>query len=252
MRSESPHFASLREGAQVFRSDLGSITELTADSLPILRGLSAKRLLLEPGAVREPHWHANASELTYCLSGDLLVGILGDGSEFSWFRIRPGQMFYARSGALHYIENLGDYSAELIVCFSDERPRGSSFRASIAAMSDSVLGKTWGLPESAFAGLSHSTEPGWIVKRERGTGSAFNRRIRQPAEVRCRGRVAPDRLIRRIGAGRSQPGLACADRSVDVLAEDQQPRDARTALASGDRRDGLRRRRPRPHDRARS
>jgi len=166
MSSESPHFASLREGAQVFRSDLGSITELTADSLPNLQGLSAKRLLLEPGAVREPHWHANASELTYCLSGELLVGILGDGSEFTLFRIGPGQMFYAPSGALHYVENLGRSSAELIVCFSHERPLDFSFRASVGAMSDAVLGNTWGLPESAFTGLSHSTEPGWIVKRE--------------------------------------------------------------------------------------
>lgn len=166
MKPGSPHFASLSSGAQVFSNELGSITELTSESLPILEGLSAKRLLLEPGAVRELHWHANASELTYCLRGDLMVGILGDGSEFSWFRIGPGQMFYAPSGALHYIENIGESSAELIVCFSNEAPQDFSFGASVGAMSDAVLGNTWGLPEAAFASLTHSTESGWIVRRE--------------------------------------------------------------------------------------
>ncbi len=162
----SPHFTSLSEGTTVFHSELGSLTGVTAASLPILRGLSAKRLLLEPGAIREPHWHANASELTYCLRGELLVGILGDGSEFSWFTLGPGQMFYAPSGALHYIENTGDATAELIVGFSDAEPQDFSLRASIGAMSDAVLGNTWDLPASAFAGLEHSTEPVWIVGRE--------------------------------------------------------------------------------------
>jgi oxalate decarboxylase len=166
MKPESPHFSSLSSGTPIFSSELGTITGLTSESLPILKGLSAKRLLLEPGAVRELHWHADASELTYCLSGELLVGILGDGSQFSWFRIGPGQMFYAPSGALHYIENIGDSPTELIVCFSNEAPQDFSFGASVGAMSDAVLGNTWGLPESAFAGLSHSTEPAWIVERQ--------------------------------------------------------------------------------------
>lgn len=166
MAAGSPHFVSLNDGAMLFSDEHGSITEVTGSSLPILRGLSAKRLLLEPGAIREPHWHSNASELSYCLSGELLVGILGDGSDFNWFRIVTGQMFYAPSGALHYIENLGDSTAELVVAFSDEEPQDFSLRASIGAMSDAVLGNTWSLPSSAFDRLEHSTDPAWIVARE--------------------------------------------------------------------------------------
>lgn len=218
MKPGSPHFSSLAAGEQVFSSELGSITELTADSLPILSGLSAKRLLLEPGGVREPHWHANASELTYCLSGDLLVGILGDGSEFSWFRVGPGQMFYAPSGALHYIENLGDSSAELIVCFSHERPQDFSFRASVGAMSDAVLGNTWGLPESAFAGLTHTTEPGWIVRRQGDPGipstAGFDSPLRFDVEVESPPIASPAGTAR---VARSQVWPALADLSMYSL-----------------------------------
>ncbi|MGA3255302.1 MAG: cupin domain-containing protein, partial [Mycobacterium sp.] len=51
----------------VEESGLGSIRRLTADVFPILNGLSIKRLLINPGAMRTPHWHANANELTYCV-----------------------------------------------------------------------------------------------------------------------------------------------------------------------------------------
>ena len=79
---------------------------MTADNLPILKGLSIKRVLLNPGTMRTPHWHANATELTYCVSGTALVSILDDGSTFSTFVITAGQMFHAASGSLHHIENM--------------------------------------------------------------------------------------------------------------------------------------------------
>lgn len=32
-----------------------------------------KRLVLAPGAIREPHWHTNANELAYLLLGRRLI-----------------------------------------------------------------------------------------------------------------------------------------------------------------------------------
>lgn len=62
--TRSVHTTSLLDGEIVEESDLGSMRRVTADNLPILKGLSVKRVLLNPGAMRTPHWHANANELT--------------------------------------------------------------------------------------------------------------------------------------------------------------------------------------------
>ena len=59
----SRHVHSLNHGDFEFKSELGSISRVCADHLPILKNLSIKRLTLAPGAIREPHWHANAVEL---------------------------------------------------------------------------------------------------------------------------------------------------------------------------------------------
>ena len=124
MSSPSRHVRSLLAAESVHDSPLGSITRLTADSFPILNRMSIKRLVLEPGSIREPHWHANANELTYAVSGSLLVTVFDTADEFSSFTIDAGQMFHIDSGSLHHIENIGDTTAELIVVFSHEPPTG--------------------------------------------------------------------------------------------------------------------------------
>ena len=96
----STHAASLYDGEVVEQSDLGSIQRLTADNFPILQGLSIKRLVINPGAMRTPHWHANANELTYCVKGSALVSVLDNGSRFASFTISAGEMFHVDSGSL--------------------------------------------------------------------------------------------------------------------------------------------------------
>ena len=149
----STHAASLADGEIVEESDLGSIRRLTADNFPILNGMSIKRLLINPGAMRTPHWHANANELTYCVSGTALVSVLDTGSRFSSFVVRAGDMFHIDSGSLHHIENIGVDVAEFIITFRSERPEDFGLGAAFGAMTDAVLGNTYDLPASDFAAI---------------------------------------------------------------------------------------------------
>jgi oxalate decarboxylase len=153
----STHVASLTDGEIVEASNLGSIRRLTADNFPILKGLSIKRLLINPGAMRTPHWHANANELTYCVSGIALVSVLDTGSRFASFVVRTGDMFHIDSGALHHIENIGTDAAEFIITFRNERPEDFGLGAAFGAMTDAVLGNTYDLPTSDFAAIRRGT-----------------------------------------------------------------------------------------------
>ena len=66
--AKSPHVLSIKEDSTLHTNrPSGKVNAITSKELPILKGLSIRRLVLEPSAVREPHWHANANELTYCL-----------------------------------------------------------------------------------------------------------------------------------------------------------------------------------------
>ncbi len=153
----SLHATSLTNGDVVEQSELGSITRVTADTFPILSGLSIKRVVINPDAMRTPHWHANANELTYCVSGTALVSVLDDGSQFSSFVVSAGDMFHIDSGALHHIENISEDTAEFIIAFRHERPEDFGLAAAFGAMTDAVLGNTYDLPASDFSALRRDT-----------------------------------------------------------------------------------------------
>jgi len=160
------HAASLIDGEIVEESDLGSIRRLTADNFPVLKGLSIKRLVINPGAMRTPHWHANANELTYCASGTAVVSVLDTGSRFASFVVRAGDMFHIDSGSLHHIENIGTDECEFIVTFRNERPEDFGLGAAFGAMTDAVLGNTYDLPASDFAAMRRSTVDRALAARD--------------------------------------------------------------------------------------
>jgi oxalate decarboxylase len=112
--------------------------------------------VLAPRGVREPHWHANAHELGYCLRGAHLVTIAGSHSTCDSFTISAGQMFFVPSGALHHIENIGADEGEIILGFSHERVEDFGLSGAFGSFTDAVLGNTVGLPAAAFAGLKRT------------------------------------------------------------------------------------------------
>jgi oxalate decarboxylase len=130
------HATSLVNGEIVEENDLGSIRRVTADTLPILSGMSIKRIVVNPGAMRTPHWHADCNELTYCVSGTSLASVLDTSSTFSSFTVSAGEMFHIDSGSLHHIENIGDEPAEFILAFRSERPEDFGLAAAFGAMTD--------------------------------------------------------------------------------------------------------------------
>ncbi|MGW0158015.1 cupin domain-containing protein [Mycobacterium sp. NPDC003323] len=154
----SAHRISLLDSEDAEFSEFGSIQRVTADNFGILRRLSIKRLVLNPGAMRTPHWHANANELTYCVAGTALVSVLDNGSRFSSFVVTAGQMFHIDSGALHHIENIGEQPAEFIIAFRHERPEDFGFGATMGAFTDAVLGNTYDLPAADLSTIRRGTE----------------------------------------------------------------------------------------------
>ncbi|OOQ87992.1 oxalate decarboxylase OxdC [Penicillium brasilianum] len=161
----SSHTLSLLEAKPYYSTELGSLRAVTAEQLPILKNLSIKRVVLAPSAIREPHWHSNANELAYCLRGKLMVSILDSGNVFANFVIEAGQMFHIESGSLHHFENICDEEAEIIICFRHEKPTDFALSASMGAMTDGVLGNTYGHHSSDWAKVNRHTHPKYIVRR---------------------------------------------------------------------------------------
>ncbi|HUA73821.1 MAG TPA: cupin domain-containing protein [Solirubrobacteraceae bacterium] len=154
----SQHVFHLGATAPQLATPFGARTAMRSDDFPILDRLSLARLTIEPRGFREPHWHANANELGYCLRGRLLVTVFADPNRHASFTISAGEMFFVPSGALHAIENVGPDQAELIIAFSHEQPQDFGLSGSVSMLTANVVGNTLGLAAGQLAGLRKGTD----------------------------------------------------------------------------------------------
>ncbi len=142
----------------------GYRTKATKSNFPALQNMSFYKLTLHKQSVREPHWHANADELGYCLRGSLLISIYGNKNTKETFVIKEGNAFFIPSGALHSIENIGQENAEAILQFSHEEPEDFGLSSVFGMFSDAVLGNTWDVSSEHFRAVKRSTKESLIAK----------------------------------------------------------------------------------------
>ena len=150
------HRFPLSSTAPQFANAAGAKIMANRTNFPILDRLALYRLRIAPGCFREPHWHANADELTYCLKGKSVVTIFASGNVHAQFTIAEGEMFFVPSGQLHAIENVGAEAAEFVVTFSHEMPEDFGVSGFAGCLAPSVLANTWGLKTAEVAGVTRS------------------------------------------------------------------------------------------------
>lgn len=107
-----------------------------AENFPILKGAALYSLHLDKGGIREPHWHPNAAELSYCLTGKALMTIFSPGSGHDTFTVDAGEIAYIPSAYFRYTENIGVEDMQFAVFFNDQQPQDIGISGSFGAYSN--------------------------------------------------------------------------------------------------------------------
>lgn len=84
---------------------------------PMSKTIVGSIMDLKPGALRELHWHPNADEWQYFISGRARVGIFGAHGRSSVQEFGPGQVAFINQGFGHYIEQVGDEPTRILITF---------------------------------------------------------------------------------------------------------------------------------------
>jgi oxalate decarboxylase len=72
----------------------GNRTKVSSNNFPILKGMAWYILRLERGGIREPHWHPNAAELSYCVRGKPDMTIFGPDACLDNFTVDQGEIVF--------------------------------------------------------------------------------------------------------------------------------------------------------------
>ena len=139
----------------VGKVDVGSFgKEATVSQLPISKGIAGVSMRLEPGVMREMHWHATAAEWAFVMDGRVRTTVIDPHGNAETNDFEPGDVWYFPRGHGHMLQCLGDKACHFILIFDNGYfSEFGTFSVTdwIGHTPASLLAKNFGMPESAFA-----------------------------------------------------------------------------------------------------
>jgi oxalate decarboxylase len=130
--------------------------EATVEQLPISKGIAGVSMKIEPGAMRELHWHATAAEWAYVDKGRVRTTVIDPQGRSETNDFEPGDVWYFPRGHGHMLECLGDEPCHFILIFDNgyfSEFGTFSITDWIGHVPKPLLAKNFGVPESTFDGF---------------------------------------------------------------------------------------------------
>ncbi len=125
----------------------------TVRDLPVSKTMAGVQMYLEPGGIRELHWHVE-SEWSFMISGKArITAVDPEGGKSFVNDVGPGDLWLFPGGTPHSIQGLGPEGAMFLLVFND----GNFNEFSTFLLSEwfrrtpkEVLAKNFGVPASTF------------------------------------------------------------------------------------------------------
>ncbi|MBB3111819.1 oxalate decarboxylase [Paenibacillus phyllosphaerae] len=109
----------LKQPAQRFPG--GCVRIVDSTNFPISVAIAAALVEIEPGGMRELHWHPNNDEWQYYLTGQARMTVFGGNGAARTFDYRAGDVGYVPFAYGHYIQNTGTESVWFLEMFKSDR-----------------------------------------------------------------------------------------------------------------------------------
>lgn len=131
----------------------GSVKILDSTTFPISKNFAVALVTIQPGAMRELHWHLTSDEWNYYLAGSArLTSFLAPTSSRT-FDFSAGDVGYIPAGQSHYIENVGTEDVVFLEVLKQEKFTDISVAQWLALTPRQVVKDTLHLPDSVLDAL---------------------------------------------------------------------------------------------------
>ncbi|HTU25731.1 MAG TPA: cupin domain-containing protein [Pirellulales bacterium] len=153
---ELPNFKFALEKSKAKVMGKSTAREATVEQFPISKGIAGVSMELEPGVMRELHWHATAAEWAFVNKGRVRTTVVGPGGVAETNDFEPGDVWYFPRGHGHVLECLGNEPCHFILIFDNgyfSEFGTFSITDWMGHASKALLAKNFGLPESTFDGF---------------------------------------------------------------------------------------------------
>jgi len=99
------------------RTKGGDVRIVDSRNFKAAANIAAAIVTVKPGGIRELHWHQNADEWQYFISGNGRMTIFATGGRARTMNFQAGDVGYIEKTLPHYIENTGDTDLKFLEMF---------------------------------------------------------------------------------------------------------------------------------------
>lgn len=99
----------------------GKVRIVDSSNFPISINIAAALVEIEPGGMREMHWHPNGDEWQYYLMGMGRMTVFAPNGNARTFDYRAGDVGYVPFAFGHYIQNIGSTKLVFLEMFKSDR-----------------------------------------------------------------------------------------------------------------------------------
>jgi oxalate decarboxylase len=119
--TEVPQRFSHRMMAQPpIRTKSGTVRITDTKVFPASRTIAAALVEVEPGGMRELHWHPNTDEWQYYIEGQARMGVFAASGQARTFDFLANDVGYVPFAMGHYIENTGNTTLRFLEIFKSD------------------------------------------------------------------------------------------------------------------------------------
>jgi oxalate decarboxylase len=102
---------------QPIKTRSGSVRITDTSVFPASKTIAAALVEVEPGGMRELHWHPNTDEWQYYISGQARMGVFAASGQARTFDFQAGDVGFVPFAMGHYIENTGTATLRFLEIF---------------------------------------------------------------------------------------------------------------------------------------
>jgi oxalate decarboxylase len=131
----------------------GKVRVTDSTNFPIAQTIAASLVELEPGAMRELHWHPNNDEWQYYLSGNGRMTVFASSGKARTFDYQAGDVGYVPFAMGHYVENTGDEVLRFLAMFRSDHYADISLNQWMALLPEELVRAHLNLDHETIAAL---------------------------------------------------------------------------------------------------
>lgn len=137
----------------------GQVRVVDSSVFAISKTIAVALMEIEPGGMRELHWHPNGDEWQYYISGQARMTVFGSEGLARTFDYQAGDVGVVPFPMGHYVENTGTTTLRFLAIFKSDRYMDISLSKWLAFTPHELVRAHLGIDESVLAKIPKQATP---------------------------------------------------------------------------------------------